>query len=62
MVVNDWIHVIAGFFILAGIILGTWLPPPWYFVTAFVGLNLLQYGLTKFCPVAIVLKRLGVKE
>lgn len=27
MVVNDWIHVIAGFFILAGIILGTWLPP-----------------------------------
>jgi hypothetical protein len=28
MVVNEWIHVIAKFFILAGIILGTWLPPP----------------------------------
>lgn len=62
MVINDWIHVIAGVFIFAGIILGTWVTPVWYFATAFVGLNLFQYGFTKFCPMAIVLKRIGVKE
>ncbi len=62
MVINDWIHVIAGIFTLAGIMLGTWLNPMWYLVTAFVGLNLLQYGFSKFCPMAIVLKRLGVRE
>lgn len=62
MVINDWIHVIAGIFTLAGIMLGTWLNPLWYLVTAFVGLNLLQYGFSKFCPMAIVLKRLGVRE
>lgn len=62
MVINDWIHVIAGVFILTGILLGRWLNPSWYFLTAFVGLNLLQYGFTKFCPVATVLRRLGVRE
>lgn len=62
MVINDWIHVIAGIFILASIILAALLNPLWYFFTAFIGLNLLQYGFTKFCPMAIVLKRLGVQE
>ena len=62
MAINDWIHIIAGFFILASLVLGTWLDSLWYFVTAFTGFNLLQYGFTKFCPMAIVLKRIGVKE
>ncbi len=62
MRINDWIHVMAGTFILTGLLLGTWVNPTWYLLSAFVGLNLLQYGFTKFCPMAIVLKRAGVKE
>ena len=31
-------------------------------LTAFVGATLLQFSLTNFCPLAIVLKKLGVKE
>lgn len=62
MTINDWIHVIAGIFIIAGIVLGSWLNPLWYLFTAFVGLNLLQYGFTRFCPMALVLKRLGVQQ
>ena len=27
-----------------------------------IGLNLLQYGFTKFCPLAIILKKIGVRE
>jgi hypothetical protein len=30
--------------------------------TAFVGLNLFQFGLTNFCPMAIILRKLGVPE
>ena len=62
MLVNDWIHTIAGTFILASLALGTWVHPYWYLMTAFVGANLFQYGMTKFCPMGIILKKLGVPE
>lgn len=60
MTINDYVHVIAGLLILFSLALGTWVHPGWYFFTAFVGLNLFQYGFSKFCPVAVVLKKLGV--
>lgn len=62
MIVTDWIHVIAGTLILAGLLLGAAVHGAWYLLTAFVGLNLLQYGFSKFCPMAIILKKLGVPE
>jgi hypothetical protein len=60
MTINDYIHAIAGLFILVSLALGTWLHPYWYLFTAFVGLNLFQYGFSKFCPMALVLKKFGV--
>lgn len=62
MTVNDYIHVIAGTFILISLALGNWVNPYWFLFTAFVGANLLQYGFSKFCPMAVVLKKLGVSE
>jgi hypothetical protein len=62
MVVTDWVHVIAGTFILLSLALGTWVNSYWYLFTAFVGVNLFQYGITKFCPMALILKKLGVPE
>ncbi|TKB12188.1 DUF2892 domain-containing protein [Desulforhopalus sp. IMCC35007] len=67
MIVTDWIHTIAGFFILFSLLLGVEASPIyhssyWLFFTAFVGLNLFQFGLTKFCPMAFILKKLGVAE
>ena len=67
MIVTDWIHTIAGFFILFSLSLGVEASPIyhssyWLFFTAFVGLNLFQFGLTKFCPMAFILKKLGVAE
>jgi len=62
MIVTDWVHVIAGTFILVSLALGTWAHPYWYFFTAFVGANLLQYGITKFCPMAVFLKKMGIPE
>lgn len=62
MVVNDWVHVIAGMFILITLALGTWVHPYWFYGTAFIGLNLFQFGFSKFCPLATILKKLGVPE
>ncbi len=67
MIITDWIHVLAGSFILLSLLLGVDCPGNplfvsryWLFFTAFVGANLLQFGITKFCPMALILKKLGV--
>lgn len=67
MIVTDWIHTIAGTFILVSLALGAQASPVyhssyWLWLTAFVGANLFQFGLTKFCPMALILKALGVPE
>ncbi|MEN8189488.1 MAG: DUF2892 domain-containing protein [Thermodesulfobacteriota bacterium] len=68
MIISDWIASIAGLFILISLLLGVDCPSNPLFVsqyflffTAFVGANLFQSGFTKFCPLAIILKALGVK-
>lgn len=61
MNVTDWIHVIAGIFIMGSLALGYWVSPWWFLFTAFVGLNLFQFGFTGFCPLALILGRCGVR-
>jgi len=67
MTVNDTIHSVAGAFILLSLALGVEASPIfmskyWLWFTAFVGANLFQYGLTGWCPMGIILKKLGVPE
>ncbi|MCG3168678.1 MAG: hypothetical protein CALGDGBN_00175 [Pseudomonadales bacterium] len=50
----------AGVMVLLSLALGTWVHQYWYFLTAFVGLNLLQSSITGFCPAALVARKLGV--
>ena len=66
MIVTDWIHTIAGTFILLSLLLGVEASPLfhskyWLLFTAFVGANLLQSSITGFCPLAITLKTVGIK-
>ena len=65
MTVDRWIRVFAGTFILISLALGVEASPLfvnqwWLAFTAFVGLNLLQFGFTNFCPLGLILKKLGV--
>ncbi len=62
MIINDWIHLIAGVFILVGMALGAWVHPYWYLLPVLVGANFVQFGLTKFCPLGSILKKLGIPE
>ncbi|MFT2094489.1 DUF2892 domain-containing protein [Acidiphilium sp.] len=61
MNVDKTVLSFAGFMVLLSLALG-WLVSPWFYVlTALVGLNLLQAGITGFCPAAMLLRRLGMK-
>jgi hypothetical protein len=61
MTLERYIRLIAGTFVLASLALGTWVSPYWYLFTAFVGLNLFQSGLTKWCLMEDILRKLGVR-
>jgi hypothetical protein len=54
------IRGIAGTFILTSLLLAHYHSPYWLWFTAFVGFNLLQSSMTKFCPLEIVLKKCGL--
>ena len=59
MTLERTLRLVAGAFILGNVALGHYVHPYWYFFTAFVGLNLLQSGLTNWCPMMTFLKKLG---
>jgi hypothetical protein len=67
MTVARYIHLFAGLFIMVSLALGIDASPlfvsPWFLaVTAFVGVNLFQFGITDVCPMGWMLKKLGVPE
>jgi len=67
MTINRYIHLFAGAFILLSLAFGVdgsplFVSHKWLFFTAFVGANLFQFGITDFCPMGWILKKLGVPE
>jgi len=52
----------AGLVVLVSLALGYYVHPYWYWLTAFVGANLLQASFTGFCPLAMILKKLGLRS
>ena len=67
MTTERYIRILAGSFILISLLLGAPASPlyvsSWFlWVTAFVGANLLQFGFTNFCPLGLILRRLGVPD
>ncbi len=68
MTVNQIVRIVAGFFIMSSLALAHFSGQldmtklSWLWFTAFVGANLFQSGFTKFCPLDMILKKLGVQE
>lgn len=62
MSIDRMVMAFAGSFILISLALAHWHSPNWLWFTAFVGANLFQASFTGFCPLAIILKKLGVKS
>jgi hypothetical protein len=62
LTVNESLRLIAGLVVLLSLGLGVLVHPGFFWLTAFVGLNLLQGAFTRWCPMMTVLRRLGVRE
>lgn len=56
------IRLIAGLFVLGSVLLGYFVHPGWFVFTGFVGLMLVIFALTGFCPMSIILYALGARE
>lgn len=61
MNIDRVVLLFAGTLILVSAVLSWVLSPYWLLLTAFIGLNMLQSSVTGFCPLAIILKRAGVR-
>jgi len=67
MTVERLVRIIAGSFIMLSLALAHFSGSvdmtqiSWLWFTAFVGFNLFQSGITRFCPMDIMLKKAGAK-
>jgi len=68
MTVERLVRIIAGSFIMLSLLFAhlsgsvNMTQLSWLWLTAFVGFNLFQSGITRFCPMDIFLKKAGVKS
>jgi hypothetical protein len=56
------VRAFAGTFILISLLLVVNFNSNWLWLTAFVGGNLLQSAITKWCLLEVILEKLGVKN
>ncbi|MGD0308629.1 MAG: DUF2892 domain-containing protein [Acidobacteriota bacterium] len=62
MSMERWIRLIAGSFVLISLALAHWVNPNWLWFTAFVGANLFQSALTRWCLMEDILDKIGIAK
>ena len=60
MTVERCLRLIAGVFVLLGVLLGYLVSRYWLLFTAFVALNLIQSAFTNWCPMMTFLRKMGL--
>jgi len=61
MSIDRIVLAFAGTMIILSLALGYFVSPYWLALAAFVGVNLFQAAFTGFCPLALILKKAGVR-
>ena len=58
------VRMVAGIFVLTSSLLAHFVNPNWIWLCVFVGINLLQSSVTKFCPLETILNtfNIGTKQ
>ncbi|MEQ8966211.1 MAG: DUF2892 domain-containing protein [Azospirillaceae bacterium] len=62
MTIDRIVLAFAGSVILASLVLSQLHSPLWLWLTAFVGANMLQSAFTRWCPLALILRGMGVRS
>ena len=61
MSIDRIVLAFAGSMIILSLLLSYFVSPYWLALAAFVGVNLFQAAFTGFCPLALILKKAGVR-
>lgn len=61
MTIDKYVMAFAGLMILFSLVMSQYHSINWLWFTAFVGFNVFQSGLTGICPLAMILKKVGIK-
>ena len=61
MTIDRIVMAFAGTVVLVSVLMAVYVSPNWLWLTGFVGANLLQASFTGFCPLAMMLKKIGVQ-
>jgi hypothetical protein len=61
MSIDRIVMAFAGAMVLVSVVLAHYISPWWMLLAGFVGLNLFQAAFTGFCPLAMILKRFGIR-
>lgn len=59
---NKVFRILVGSFILISLLLVIYVNINWLWFTAFIGVNLIQSGFTKWCLLETILTKLGLKD
>jgi hypothetical protein len=62
MTVERGLRLMAGTIVLLSLALAHFVSPYWMWLTAFVGLNLLQSAFSNWCPAMAILRAIGLKD
>jgi hypothetical protein len=62
MTVERALRMMAGAVVLLSLALAHYVSMYWLWLTAFVGLNLLQSAFTNWCPAMSIFRVLGMKD
>jgi hypothetical protein len=62
MTIERALRLMAGLMILLSLALAHFFSPNWLWLTAFVGLNLLQSAFTNWCPAMSIFRAIGLKD
>ncbi|WP_026775593.1 DUF2892 domain-containing protein [Polaribacter sp. Hel_I_88] len=59
---NKYFRIIVGVMVLLTVVLTYFVSIYWLWLGVFIGLNLIQSALTKWCLLEVILQKLGVKK
>lgn len=62
MSVERMVLLIVGVVVLGTVLLSVYHDPNWLWLTGIMGAHLIQMSFTGFCPVAMLLKKLGMES
>jgi len=56
------IRLFSGLFVSVSVLLGLFVHPGFFYFTGFVGVMLVVFSITGFCPMSIALHAVGARE